>query len=749
MNLLFDFSGWVNHRQRGIGRYLVSVVESLLDEKYSNSISVDIILPNGKDTDVDELKQTFDIPGLKIFNGLNIPSTSTYDYFVVGDFFSSSTWLSLRNLKNCGKIVGIVYDLIPLVFAKDYLNKDLKRDLEYAIYLETLYIADHLFSISESTQEDLINLLGIEKEKITTLPSGFSNEFYVQDEDIISYEDRINSILMVSGNDRRKNYENATRGFLEALSKKLIPANSDFNIVCKNSKEFLDNIERITEKYPTYAKQVKVLGYVSDEELYELFRRSRITIFPSKYEGLGLPILESFASGTPCISSNNSSCKELNSPRFTFNPYSVEEIQDKIAQVFNSKKEWELCLSNGRSILSKFNWINGADKFVSELNKGMKNSSDKKESYLAMFGCYPPDKSGIADVNSEVLKQNQRIHGFMDPGAFISYYNLVKDDQERRYFSSELFEFLNFRFDYQSQIFVIGNSIHNLSTLNSAIKFGRKNSWLYLHEAEQNCLWRPFCNTIRASVDKFYTTFYRDLSLKKTYGLLPLLKVTGIKNFIVNNTLCKKIVEDELSGLENLTVVKAFLPINPLPSLVPPRISLDGEYIVGTFGGPSPLKGTHIVYKAVELLRKANVPVKLVVAGYGVNRYFQGQSKPDWLITVDSPSYLDLLRLQKAVDIAVQLRLKPHGESSGVICQLISLGTGIITTQNFVDEDLQPFVKEVSSTISENELADTIVQVMSSPPEGSDIKEARDNFLKHRTSKSLGHYLFQLTKNYE
>lgn len=742
MKLLFDFSGWLVHKERGIGRYLVALVSSLAASKHRSTTSIEIVLPRGTSSDVAELKEVFQEFRIPVFNGLEIAQNSFFDYLVVGDFFSSSAWCSLKNLKNCRKITGIVYDLIPLIFANNYLNKNLKKDLTYALSLETLFIPDHLFTISEATKNDLCRILGVKEEKVTSLTSGFSSKFYVPSERITPFEERTDSILMISGDDRRKNYGTAIKGFLEAQKKKLVSPEANFLVVCKASAGMRKKVEDIVRGYPDSSGKVKLTGYIADEELLTLLKKSKLTIFPSKYEGLGLPILESFASGTPCISSNLSSCSELNSKEFTFDPYSCEDIENKLALVYGSYEGWKACLLQGRNLISRYNWSTGVDEFIGRLSR-IQETNKVLKSPIALFGCFPPQRSGIAHVNAELLKHCEDLHAFMPPEEFIAYYGFTKNGEaQSKCFSSQLFSLCDYLNKYKAEVFVLGNSAHNLNALIAAIKLHGENAWLYLHEAENSRLWEAFCAHSNIPLRSLYSIFYNSPSVQKIYGLLPLVRITGIKRLIVNNETCKKLVESELGSEEGIRVIKAFHPIDPIPGLIPPRLTLAGEIVIGSFGSPSTVKGTHILFKAVELLRASGMLVKLLIAGYSAGAYFKNMERPEWLIVVDSPSDRDLMRLEKAADIAVQLRLKPHGETSGAISQLIGLGGNIITTEGFVDEECRPFVKEVPLEINEEDLARAIQELILQIKESTPFDEkAREAFLATKSYKSLGKFL--------
>lgn len=737
LKILIDFSGWHVHKDRGIGRYLISLVGSLL--KFN--VSVDIILEATEEERV-LLRELFARQTVGFIFTYEKPLEKMYDFFVVGDYFSSHSWLELKQIKNCKKIVGIVYDLIPLIFAKNYLNKNFVDDLKYAISLELIYASDHIFTISKSTKKDICEILKIEQSKVSVIDSGYSTYFGISEEEIKPYENRSKTILMISGDDRRKNYEMGLEGFLLAISTKKISDEFKLVIICKQSEEFKLRCKKIIKKFPNYIKNIVLTGFIRDKELKEYLKSSMLTLFPSKYEGLGLPILESFACGTPCIASNTSSCKDLVDQEFTFNPYDYLEISKQIANIINSKTIWNRCLSNGRKLLLNYNWEDVGKTFIQELLSLSCFSNNKKK--LALFGCLPPEQSGIASYNFLLLAESPEIHSFLPYREYMNFRTLRLGANFKRCFSLSLYDFISQRYDYKNNIFVLGNSVHNVSILSAAIKMAHNNNWLYLHEAQLGGLFEEFCKSVKIDRHSVYKLFYGEKLASSSYGILPLIRLTGVKNIIVNNEKCRKLVEADGVN-EKPVVTQAFHPIENNLTLKKSKPFNCSEFIIGSFGIPQKAKATEEIISAVSMLIEKGFKVKLLLAGYQINSYFANRKLPSWLITIDSPSKSDLLKLQAGTSIAVQLRNDSHGESSGVINTLIGMGVNLITTENFVDEALRPFVKEVPRNITAVQLH-LILQDYIEGKMRKDFynRDRLNDLLMSRSFKSLSRFLINL-----
>jgi glycosyltransferase involved in cell wall biosynthesis len=140
----------------------------------------------------------------------------------------------------------------------------------------------------------------------------------------------------------------------------------------KNLHNLNINLFIVGETNKCYAKQnydieqnvpVRFLGRVSDEELISLYQNAEAFVFPSLYEGFGIPLLEAQTCGCPVISSNAASMPEvLGDSAIYFNPTNISEIQDAMYQIIDNKQLQNSLIDKGFLNINRFSWDKSADK---------------------------------------------------------------------------------------------------------------------------------------------------------------------------------------------------------------------------------------------------------------------------------------------------------------------------------------------------------------------------------------------------
>ncbi len=104
-------------------------------------------------------------------------------------------------------------------------------------------------------------------------------------------------------------------------------------------------------------KHVRFLGFVADDTLAALYRLATVFVFPSLYEGFGLPPLEAMASGTPVVTSNRSSLPEVvGDAAVLVDPYSASSIADGIQQVLSDASLRQTLAARGLARAKDFSW---------------------------------------------------------------------------------------------------------------------------------------------------------------------------------------------------------------------------------------------------------------------------------------------------------------------------------------------------------------------------------------------------------
>lgn len=298
----------------------------------------------------------------------------------------------------------ILYDLIPYIFQDHYLsNEEVK--IWYHKKLKLFFESDIIFAISQSAKEDIINFLGIEEEKVINISGAIDkNKFYKLNNIDYNVLRKLNIIkpfiLYTGGIDFRKNIESSIIAFSK-INKNLLNK-YQYVIVCKITEQEKKYFENLLKKY-NLENKVIFTGFISDEELNILYNTCDLFIFPSIYEGFGLPVLEAMSCRALVCCSNTSSLPEIvQDNNLMFNPTDTDDIKNKIEYLLNlPEKKKEEIKNELYNKAQNFSWDKSAFVLFNSLKKLKKNKIRKKR--LAYFSPLPPLKSGISDYSKELL----------------------------------------------------------------------------------------------------------------------------------------------------------------------------------------------------------------------------------------------------------------------------------------------------------------------------------------------------------
>lgn len=736
MNILFDFRVYEFEKNRGIGRYIYSLVDHIL--KNFPEIKVSILLKFNNNDNLPEFHYRNSSVNYYFYYKLNDYNfNEKFDFYFFDDMLLSSKKIDSVNtffddifpekiLKSSKKIIAIGYDLIPLIL--NYISSwdDDSRN-KYFLLLETIYILDYIFTDSECTKNDFVKYLNIDENRITNIYGGFFYKFNNLNIPNYSFKSRKNNIVFIAGADIRKNIKGAITAFSIAYNSKKIPENSKLYICCQLDKNYSKLLYQDIKEANLTKKQIIITGFISDNELIELISNSKFTIFPSFYEGLGMPILESYACNTPCFASNVSSTKELVLEECSFDPYDENDIANSIINGFNNEQLCNESIKFGKYLIeNKCNWDIASKKVVNklyEINKPI-------EINTAVFGALPPEKTGLAPYNAKTFGKNSNFHVFSKINNFTNFNianKFLKDNFNNNFIPINYYcKFLD-KYEYKKRIFVLGNSYHNIEYLKYAVKESNKNnSYLYLHEASLLGLLYYYFDCSEETLYNYLRIYYPNikyrykllnyLTINNIYGIRLVLGMTNINNIIVNNNRAKELIINEIKYtdfFDKIKIFTMFLPIEKLDSIKP---TLNDEYIyIGSFGIPSQHKGTFTIIEAVDIIiNKYKKKLKLVLAGYDVNNYINGLDKKllENIISFDSPDSDTFFSIMSSINIAIQLRNNSFGESSGVISQLIGMNKKIITTSGFIEYSNINNIREVKKNISKDELVVEILNYL-------------------------------------
>lgn len=244
----------------------------------------------------------------------------------------------------CNFIVT-VHDLIPLRFPQWFS----KFQIFYCRYYlrQVLHQADRIFCNSLTTAEDVQHFLDVPKQKLVITPLACDHEkFRFLDLPPSNY------FLYIGRANPHKNVDRLIRAFAQLSQVK------DYELWLAGSFDL-----RYTPRLQQLAislgiqQQVKFLDYVPAEELPKLINRAIALVFPSLWEGFGLPVLEAMACGTPVITSNISALKEVaGSAAILINPYKTAEITGAMEDLLQDQGLRSYLCDRGLARAKQFTW---------------------------------------------------------------------------------------------------------------------------------------------------------------------------------------------------------------------------------------------------------------------------------------------------------------------------------------------------------------------------------------------------------
>lgn len=211
-----------------------------------------------------------------------------------------------------------------------------------------------IITVSQSTKKDLIELFETDESKIEVVYHG--NSMFPKSNISINITIPKKYLLFVGS---RVGYKNFDR-FIKSVSI-LLNKDKELSVVCTGGGNFkLSEIQLFEDLGISH----QIFQYdVDDDKLAYIYKNALVFVFPSLYEGFGIPILEAFACGCPLVCSNAGSLPEIATTGASyFDPYSEESIRSTILQVLNNFGLREKLVQNGTKRLECFSWKFTAEK---------------------------------------------------------------------------------------------------------------------------------------------------------------------------------------------------------------------------------------------------------------------------------------------------------------------------------------------------------------------------------------------------
>ncbi|MBN1993929.1 MAG: glycosyltransferase family 4 protein [Anaerolineae bacterium] len=224
--------------------------------------------------------------------------------------------------------------------------------------------ASHVIAVSEATRQDLIDLYRTPPEKITTLYHGVTPDFkpVTEPADLLAIRQKYGLadrpfVLSVSTIQPRKNYRRLIQAFARI--------NPSFSLVIGGSKgwHYADIFAEVARL--GLEGRVHFPGFIPDADLPALYSAAILFVYPSLYEGFGLPLLEAMACGTPVIASNQSSLPEVvGQAGLLVDPYDVAALAAAMSNILADPNLRQTLAQAGQVQAKKFTWEKTATRLL-------------------------------------------------------------------------------------------------------------------------------------------------------------------------------------------------------------------------------------------------------------------------------------------------------------------------------------------------------------------------------------------------
>lgn len=266
------------------------------------------------------------------------------------------------------KVILTVHDLSPLLMPEMY-NAKARAWHRFINIPKLVKRMNGVVAVSEHTKTALMEVLDVPAEKIVVAPLGVDHESFTPNLDIDQLRHTRNNyglpgdfLLFVGTIEPRKNLTN----IIEAFEKLSDPAH--LVIAGKWGWKYHDILRRIQRS--SKRRLIKLIGYVPEADKPYIMKLARAFVWPSLYEGFGLPVLEAMSVGTPVVTSSVTSLPEVTGDTaMLVNPYNISDITKGMEEVLRNESLRQRQSALGIERARAFTWDNTAERLKDLLNK--------------------------------------------------------------------------------------------------------------------------------------------------------------------------------------------------------------------------------------------------------------------------------------------------------------------------------------------------------------------------------------------
>ena len=394
MRIVLDMQGaQTASRYRGIGRYTMALAQAMLRHQGEHEIYIALnaafpdtlepmrrafapLLPahqiciwhsppteTGSSTDTATRKRIAAQIRDHFFSSLEPDAIHVTSLF---EGFADEAIAHTPETPNHALVAVTVYDFIPLLNPKEYLDGHPPYAAFYRQKIEQLKKADIFLAISDSSKAEAIQHLALPPEQVVNISAACEAHFRPLNLSAQQAKECLEKwgihrpfILYTGGADERKNLPRLIQAFAQLPPQ--TRAQHQLVFAGKLADAERQQLRAHAATHRLGADELCFTGFISDEELVKAYNLCKLFVFPSWHEGFGLPPLEAMSCGAPVIASRTSSLPEvMGLDAALFDPYSVQDLSEKMRQALTDEPFRRQLIAHGQQQSRHFSWDQSA-----------------------------------------------------------------------------------------------------------------------------------------------------------------------------------------------------------------------------------------------------------------------------------------------------------------------------------------------------------------------------------------------------